>query len=246
MMAVKDTETQQGRPEPQPPRAYFVGMVTRPCTDWANLVCEPQPDKTAVKEETRQRQVEKKRQEQAENSGRMPVTATVAEAAIIDIRGECVAHFLEPDSAQPGYVSSQLIQALTANVNRLLGGDAPTVYNDTQVRLFGFGISLDLRIACLDAMAGNCLLEPADRLEIPVGLWYHRMFHAGTAIDPYEALVPARYQSDIGIVGLCRRLGLVVPEDLGQNALARAELARQLTLRAQLVPTDNPQLLRWR
>jgi len=155
---------------------------------------------------------------------------------VIDGDGNNIMHF---ETHGETLASVGFVRALTDSPDMLMNTNPQATIHDTGVNWFGFDIRDMMQVIALDVMHYN-FHTVGDKVQLPVGLWYYRNFTPAPYMDPYETLIPSTLRSDIDLGAACEFLGVVRPLDLMSNARAKAETARLLTLRAQLidVPID--------
>lgn len=155
---------------------------------------------------------------------------------ILDIAGETVFATGLAAHEHPGAVSVRLIDALTA----LLTNDGPLVPEisdprDCGGRLFGFFVRDRLKAAKDDAIRFG--VEQNVKVDVPVGLWYHRPFATSYWCDPYEVIVGSDQRGDVDFASICDFYGVAVPaQDVFGQPAVQAELARNLAIKGQLFP----------
>lgn len=172
------------------------------------------------------KEVEEKRARREEQAYLWPVAGTVHSCVVIDQDGKDVL------SAAGGF---NAIEGETGY--RAMFHLAQFITPDEQgVVLFGLNVRDRMRVMALDALR-YCQLNPTAE-KIPPHLWCHKAFESGPWADPYELLVPSERRSDIPWDGLCDFLGIELPPagvNLDTDPKAAAEIARQLTLRGNLL-----------
>lgn len=199
-----------------------------------------------MKPETRAKHIQEKQAEQAENASRLQFHAYVDSLAVVDSDGDTVVTW-PGGVGQPGEISRFFLAYILAAASDARAGkgyddmavelvDNPAA-SDCRVKWFGFDIRENLRVVAADVMFLNVREpDPEKRLAIPAGLWYHRTFEPHPSLDPVDAIVGTTRLKDVGFEQLCKFLNVVVPLDIVDNALSRARLARELTLKAQMFP----------
>jgi len=218
---------------------FFIGVKTAPRRDWQRFFAEPQaPERYG--EAAAKKYRDEKRQKQEDISSRMPISAFVQEAVVIngagseELRVQC-----HPESESDASV--QLIEFITSSHRTSVSylSTLPAA-DDVQVRWFGFDIRDVMQMIALEGMAFNSACpHAAGKVKIPAGLWYFRHFSPAPFIDPYETLVPSGLRDHVDLSALCEFLGIPVPPTLGEDPAAKAELARQLALRGQFWPVEQ-------
>lgn len=190
------------------------------------------------------KEIEEKRQKQQQQSHAWPFTSTVTHVVLLDQTGEIVTEITAAERHIPGEVS---VEAFRSIARALLEDDLPDSLPksryDLGIRLFGVGIREAIRVMAVDAMqlmANDTRPQPTDPDYVPadmpnVSQWYQRSFGEAAWLDPYEAIVPTEHRGNFDVATAARNLCINV--DALQTtgpAFAKAELARQLALRAAL------------
>lgn len=237
--------TQPQLPIPQPiPQAiwptdsrprFFLGVTTGRRPDWETYYSQPDLG-GHLKEDTRAKKLVEKRQQQAEEAHRFAVGGYAQSIEVLDISGRSVLRFNTPADGSM-FAAVQFVAAINNYPDMAFLLHDESAFTGPQVRWFGFDIREALQVIALDVMRYNALAVA--KIELPVGMWYYRNFTPAPYLDPYETIVPTPQRANVDLQGLCTFLGLVMPLDLASNAMAKADLARRLCVRAQLFPVPE-------
>lgn len=224
-------------PQVDPTLRFFLGVQMRIRPNWQSFFSEPQaPARYGAEAAEKFRR--EKRAAQEENAGHMPFSAYIQRAIVIDGNGSPqLSVVCDPDNTVRA--SSALIQFASGTLGTTVATEV--LYDpgldprfDVQVRWFGFDIRDVMQMAALEVMHANGLTaNPLCKTRVPAGFWYFRHFTPAPYIDPYETLVPSNMREHVDVAALCEFMGITVPPTLGEDAQAKAELARQLVVRGQ-------------
>jgi hypothetical protein len=234
-MSENPTQSQQ-QAMSDPGLRFFIGVRTAARPDWQRFFAEPvAPERYGAAAATKF--VNEKRQKQEEMSGRVPFSAFITDAVVLNGNGD---EELRVSCGETHDASVRLIEFITGsrrtNVSYL---SALPATDDVQVRWFGFDIRDVMAMACLECMRYNATAPSNEaKVKVPAGIWYYRHFSPAPFIDPYETLVPSSMRDHVDAFSLCEFLGIPVPPTLGDDPAAKAELARQLALRGQFWPVE--------
>lgn len=93
---------------------------------------------------------------------------------------------------------------------------------------YGLDIRNRMRIIALAAAA-----HP-DGWPLPDLFWYHKTFTPARMLDPYEVLIKKEHEKYLTREGVAKFLGLSIPADIDENALAQAQHVREVALQVGL------------
>lgn len=213
-----------------------MGLTLSRRNDWEKYFAPPVATRCS-KPESVANEIAMKQQARMEQAHFLPVSGVVSSCVIIDIHGDIVFNSggsFESTSGKISYDAMQMIAtAWKDTINPVPNGSTELGY-----RLYGLRIRDRLRIMALDALHYANTSGVSVSNIIPE-LWYNRPFEVSSWCDPYDMIIPQQNRNDITFDGLCEFLGYPISGTHEHEPAAQAEIARQLTLRSNLVSVEK-------
>jgi len=156
------------------------------------------------------------------------LTGYVSELCVLDRDGTQILSAQCSGASNDFFSASNMLLAFfEANPEAIPAVD-PMTHDDIGIRWFGF----DIR----ETLANIALAGMATGVAVPPGAWLYRPFTVAPFCDPYEMIIPSSDRKDFALDALCEYLNLMELLNECNCAQAWAELARQLVVKANLVP----------
>lgn len=203
---------------------FFLGATTALVPNWEKMLPEPPVPKTLTKPEAIATRKAADRAKQERSARSWPIVGYVDSLCILDMNGEAVLSCKAPEGNYTycGWQLHTLFEGQRLIVPRFIGGMYP-------VRWFGLGIHNMLKMLAMEAMRASAYTPPKEaKLTIYPTSWFHPTFDMPPFLDPYTMVTSADQRNGgLTLARVLEHFNIQVLEP-GDDAAARAKVARQL------------------
>ena len=197
----------------------FFGFLSIKHPDGLSYFSPPQAPSHYKRPEVIREYIDKARADQEVVAAHTVCAGMLRDACLLDIGGG--QRFVN-SSHHPGETSVKLLHFLLSHFGEdAFGENSPYHY------FVGFGVKEFLRIAAVEYFRYG---PPSS---LPKNLWSR----TSCLIDPYETIVPGTDRNNVGVVGLCKYLGIDTNERDLSSVSGLANAALLLARRTYLVDT---------